>query len=397
MQEFQKINQLPPYVFEIVAGYKQEAKQRGQDVIDFGMGNPDQPPAAHIVEALRASALRPDAHRYAMSRGIPALRQAICDWYDRRYSVKLNPESEAVAVIGSKEGLAHLALATIGQGEKIIVPSPCYPIHLYGNIIAGAEVIQVPLNLNENFINTLETAITTSSPKPKMLLLNFPCNPTTECVDLEFFTKVIALAKKHQIYIIHDLAYGDLTFDGIQAPSILQVPGAKDVAVEFFTMSKSYNMPGWRVGFMCGNEKLVAALTKLKSYLDYGMFEPLQDAAVAALNGSQDCVIQTRELYRRRRDILCEGLNALGWTVTPPKATMFVWAKIPDLYANLKSLAFTKQLIKEAGVAVSPGIGFGDYGDDHVRFGLIENEDRIKQALIGIEKMFSQQKLLATA
>ncbi len=397
MQEFQKINQLPPYIFEVIANFKQEAKKRGEDVVDFGMGNPDQPPAAHIIETLRTAALRPDMHRYAMSRGIPSLRQAICDWYGRRYEVDLNPETEAVAVIGSKEGLAHLALATLGPGEKIIVPSPCYPIHLYGNIIAGAEVVQIPLILNEGFIDSIEAAIKTSSPKPKMLLLNFPCNPTTECVDLNFFVKIIALAKKYEIYVIHDLAYGDLTFDETQAPSILQVPGAKEVAVEFFTMSKSYNMPGWRVGFMCGNEKLVAALVKLKSYLDYGMFAPLQEAAVVALNGPQDCVIQTRELYRKRRDLLCDGLNALGWTVTPPKATMFVWAKIPENYRHLKSLEFSKQLILHANVAVSPGIGFGEYGDDYVRFGLIEDETRIKQALVGIQKMFAKQNLLAAA
>lgn len=395
MQPFSKIEKLPPYVFEVVSSLKLDAIKRGEDIIDFGMGNPDQPPAPHIIEKLIAAAQRPDAHRYCMSRGIPALRQAICKWYQRRYNVNLNPESEAITVIGSKEGLAHLALITMEPGDRVLLPSPCYPIHLYGNIIAGAQVEQISTLSGEDFFENLLRAINDKSKRPpKMLILNFPCNPTTQCVELSFFEKVIAIAKEYGIWVVHDLAYGDLVFDGYQAPSILQIPGAKDVAVEFFTLSKSYNMPGWRVGFMCGNPTLVAALARLKSYFDYGMFGPIQEAAVAALEGPQDCVAQICDTYRRRRDLLCEGLNALGWEVTPPKATMFVWAKIPPAYQALGSLEFAKRLVLNAKVAVSPGIGFGDYGDDHVRFGLIENEARIKQALQGIENMFKQDQLI---
>lgn len=396
MQEFSKLQKLPPYVFEVVTSLKMAAIKRGEDIIDFGMGNPDQPPAPHIIEKLVAVAQKADAHRYSISRGIPRLRQAICNWYQRRYQVDLNPETEAVAVMGSKEGLAHLAIVTLDQGDSVLVPSPCYPIHLYGNVIAGAHVQQIPMLTGEDFFESLLKTIKDTWPRPKMLILNFPCNPTTQCVDLAFFEKVIAIAKEFGIWVIHDLAYGDLVFDGYRAPSILQVPGAKDVAVEFYTLSKSYNMPGWRIGFMCGNPSLVAALTRIKSYLDYGMFSPIQEAAVTALEGPQECVQEICDMYRRRRDVLCKGLNAIGWQVAVPKATMFVWAKIPEFYQRLGSLEFAKQLVMKAKVAVSPGAGFGDYGDTHVRFSLIENEQRIQQALKGIEAMFSQDRAIVS-
>jgi alanine-synthesizing transaminase len=339
------------------------------------------------VDKLVEVAQRPDTHRYSVSRGIPRLRRAICNWYQTRYAVELDPESEAIVTIGSKEGLAHLALATLGPGDAVLVPNPAYPIHPYGFVIAGADIRHVPLLPGVDFFAELEKAIKDSWPRPKMLVLNFPANPTTQCVELEFFEKVVAIAREHEIWVIHDLAYADLVFDGYVAPSILQVPGAKDIAVEFFTLSKSYNMPGWRVGFMCGNPTLVAALGRMKSYLDYGMFTPIQVAAIAALEGPQDCVGEICELYRKRRDVLCDGLNALGWAVEKPKATMFVWAPIPEPYRSMGSLEFCKKLLAEAKVAVSPGIGFGAYGDDHVRFGLIENEHRTRQALRGIREM----------
>lgn len=333
-------------------------------------------------------AQREDTHRYSMSRGIPRLRRAISRWYKDHFDVDLDPETEAIVTIGSKEGLAHLALATLGPGDAVLVPNPSYPIHPYGCVIAGADIRHVPLTEGVDFFAELEKAIQDSWPKPKMLILNFPANPTTQCVELEFFEKVVAIAKEHGIWVVHDLAYAEIVFDGYKSPSILQIPGAKDVAVEFYTLSKSYNMPGWRVGFMCGNPKLVAALGRIKSYLDYGTFTPIQVAAIAALEGPQDCVEEIRQLYLRRRDVLCDGLNALGWKVEKPKATMFVWAPIPEQYAHLGSLEFSKKLLKEARVAVSPGIGFGSYGDTHVRFGLIENEHRTRQALRGIKAMF---------
>ncbi|HSP00881.1 MAG TPA: alanine transaminase, partial [Thioalkalivibrio sp.] len=329
-----------------------------------------------------------DTHRYSMSRGIPRLRRAICRWYKDHFDVDLDPETEAIVTIGSKEGLAHLALATLGPGDAVLVPNPAYPIHPYGCVIAGADIRHVPLTEEVDFFAELEKAIQDSWPRPKMLILNFPANPTTQCVDLEFFEKVVAIAREHGIWVVHDLAYAEIVFDGYKSPSILQVPGAKDVAVEFYTLSKSYNMPGWRVGFMCGNPKLVSALGRIKSYLDYGTFTPIQVAAIAALEGPQDCVEEIRQLYLRRRDVLCDGLNALGWKVEKPKATMFVWAPIPEQYLHLGSLEFSKKLLKEARVAVSPGIGFGSYGDTHVRFGLIENEHRTRQALRGIKAMF---------
>ena len=389
-EDFPRIKRLPPYVFNIVNDLKAKARARGEDIIDFGMGNPDRPAPAHIVEKLVEAAQRPDTHRYSVSRGIPRLRKAICDWYQRKFDVTLDPDSETIVTIGSKEGLAHLALATVGPGDAILVPNPAYPIHPYGFVISGADIRHVPLVPGGDFFAELEKSVKDSWPKPKMLVLNFPGNPTTQCVDLEFFERIVAFAKEHEIWVVHDLAYGEITFDGYEAPSILQVPGAKDVAVEFYTLSKTYNMPGWRVGFMSGNPTLVAALARMKSYLDYGMFTPIQVAAIAALDGPQDCVDEIVETYKSRRDVLCDGLNSIGWEVEKPKATMFVWAKIPEKYQEMGSLEFTKKLLQEAKVAVSPGIGFGEYGDDHVRFGLIENEHRTRQAIRGIRDMFKK-------
>ena len=394
--DFARIKRLPPYVFNIVTELKAKARARGEDIIDFGMGNPDQPTPPHIVDKLIESVQRGDTHRYSLSRGIPRLRKAICDWYQRRFDVELDADKEAIVTIGSKEGLAHLALATMGPGDVVLVPNPSYPIHPYGFVIAGADIRHVPLVAGVDFFAELEKAIKGSWPKPKMLVLNFPGNPTTQCVELDFFEKVVAIAREHEIWVVHDLAYADIVFDGYVAPSILQVPGAKDVAVEFFTLSKSYNMPGWRVGFMCGNHHLVSALARMKSYLDYGMFTPIQIAAITALEGPQDCVHEISEMYRGRRDVLCEGLNAMGWKVEKPRASMFVWAPIPPAYRHLGSLEFSKKLLEDAKVAVSPGIGFGEYGDDHVRFGLIENEHRTRQAVRCIREMFKKDKVQET-
>ncbi len=392
--EFPRIKRLPPYVFNIVNELKAKARARGEDIIDFGMGNPDQPTPSHIVDKLVEAAQRGDTHRYSLSKGIPRLRRAICDWYQRRYGIDLDPDTEAIVTIGSKEGLAHLALATLGPGDSVLVPNPAYPIHTYGPIIAGADVRHVPLVEGVDFFRELERNIADSWPKPKFLILNFPGNPTAQCVELEFFEKVVAVAREHHIWVVHDLAYADIVFDGYEAPSILQVPAAKDIAVEFYSLSKSYNMPGWRVGFMVGNPTLVAALARMKSYLDYGTFTPIQVASILALDGPQDCVQEVRETYRSRRDALVTGLNNVGWPVTPPKATMFVWAPIPEPYRHLGSLEFAKQLLEKAKVAVSPGIGFGHYGDDHVRFSLIENEHRTRQAVRGIRDMFRQDGLV---
>jgi alanine-synthesizing transaminase len=389
VDDFPRIKRLPPYVFNIVNELKAAARARGEDIIDFGMGNPDQPPAQHIIDKLTEAAQRNDTHRYSMSKGIPRLRKAICDWYKRRYDVNLDPQTQAIVTIGSKEGLAHLALATVGPGDAVLVPNPAYPIHPYGIVIAGADIRHVPvIGTEEAFFEELEKAIKDSWPKPKMLILNFPGNPTTQCVDLDFFERVVAIASEHAMWVVHDLAYADLVYDGYKAPSILQVPGAENIAVEFFSLSKSYNMPGWRVGFMCGNKSLVAALTRMKSYLDYGMFTPIQVAAIAALEGPQDCVQDVVSMYHSRRDVLCDGLNSAGWAVDKPKATMFVWAPIPEQYRAMGSLEFTKKMLQEAKVAVSPGIGFGEYGDGFVRFGLIENEHRTRQAVRGIRDMF---------
>ena len=385
---FPRIERLPPYVFNVIGEMRQKARAAGEDVIDFSMGNPDQPTPDHIVKKLVETANREDTHRYSQSKGIPRLRRAMANWYKTRYNVDLDPESEVITTIGSKEGLAHLAMATLGPGDAVLVPNPAYPIHPYGFVIAGADIRHVPLLPGQDFFVELVKAIETSWPRPKMLVLNFPANPTAMCVELDFFEKVVEIAREHNIWVIQDIAYADIVFDGYVAPSILQVQGAKEIAVEFFSLSKSYNMPGWRVGFAAGNKELIGALARIKSYLDYGTFTPIQVAAIAALEGDQDCVNDIRDMYQSRRDVLCEGLNALGWPVEKPKATMFVWAKIPEQYLEMGSLEFAKKLIRDANVAVSPGIGFGQYGDDHVRFALIENEHRTRQALRNIKRLF---------
>ena len=391
-KEFPRVNKLPPYIFNEIQELKMEARRNGEDIIDFGMGNPDQPTPDLIVEKLRESSLNPSTHRYSQSKGIPRLRKAITDWYKRRFDVDLNPEREAVVTMGSKEGLAHLALATLDKGDAVLVPNPSYPVHPYGFVIAGADIRHVPIGEKIDFFVELEKAIKNSFPKPKMLIINFPSNPSTECVDLEFFKKIIKIAKENKIWVVQDLAYADICFDGYKAPSILQVEGAKEVAVEFFSLSKSYNMPGWRVGFCCGNKDLLAALARIKSYLDYGLFTPIQVAAIKALDEGDQLVEDIRDIYQSRRDVLVKGLNDAGWKVDPPKATMFVWAKIPDFLIEMGSLEFSKQLLAEAKVAVSPGIGFGEYGEGYVRFSLIENEHRTRQAIRGIKQFLSKNR-----
>lgn len=390
MREFSRLKRLPPYVFNITNELKNAARARGEDIIDFGMGNPDGATPRHIVDKMIEAAGKTTTHRYSLSKGIPRLRKAICNWYEKRYQVELDPQSEAIVTIGSKEGIAHLCLATLETGDSVVVPSPSYPIHIYGPVIAGANIHGVAVHNTDDFLAELEHSIPLMYPRPKMLILNFPANPTTQCVELSFFERIVALCKEFGIYLVHDLAYADIVFDGYKAPSVLQVPGARDVAVEFFTLSKSYNMPGWRVGFMVGNKELVGALGRIKSYFDYGTFTPIQVASILALEGPQECVQEICENYRRRRDVLVKGLQAANWPVTPPKATMFVWAGIPERYAHLGSLEFSKKLLREAKVAVSPGIGFGEDGDRHVRFALIENEERSRQALRGIKQMLMQ-------
>ena len=390
MEEFHRIKRLPPYIFNITTELKMEARRRGEDIIDFGMGNPDQPTPQHIVDKLIEAAQNPRNHRYSASKGIYKLRLAITDWYKRRYDVDLDPESEAIATIGSKEGLSHLALAIIGPGDVVFVPNPTYSIHTYSVIIAGGDVRSIPLLPGRDFFEELLNAVKQTWPKPKLLILNFPHNPTTEVVDIEFFKKVVGFAKEHNILVVHDLAYADIVFDGYVAPSILQVPGAKDICVEFFTLSKSYNMPGWRVGFAVGNKRLIAALARLKSYMDYGMFQPIQIAAITALNGPQDCVKEICETYKKRRDVLIDSFAKVGWPIEKPKASMFVWARIPEEFRKMGSLEFSKFLLKDAKVAVSAGIGFGEYGDEYVRIALIENEQRTRQAAKGIKKAFEK-------
>ena len=390
--DFPRVNKLPPYVFDEIQKLKMEARRLGEDIIDFGMGNPDQPTPSPIVEKLREVSLKPATHRYSQSKGIPRLRKSICDWYERRFSVHLDPESEAVVTMGSKEGLAHLALATLDKGDAVLVPNPSYPVHPYGFVIAGADIRHVPIGKNVDFFSELDIAIKNSYPKPKMLVLNFPSNPTTQCVEIEFFERIVEMAREHEIWVVQDLAYADICFDGYVAPSILQVKGAKEVAVEFFSLSKSYNMPGWRVGFCCGNKDLLAALSRIKSYFDYGLFTPIQVAAIKALDECDEYVNAIKETYESRRDTLVKGLNNSGWSTETPKATMFVWSKIPDSMINLGSLEFSKRLLTEAKVAVSPGVGFGDYGEGYVRFSLIENEHRIKQAVRNIKKFISSQE-----
>jgi alanine-synthesizing transaminase len=387
-RRFARIDRLPPYVFNITAELRAAARRRGEDIIDMSMGNPDGATPAHIVAKLAEVAQRPDTHGYSASKGIPRLRRAISHWYAERYDVEIDPDREAIVTIGSKEGLAHLMLATLDRGDTVLVPDPSYPIHIYGAVIAGADIRSVPVAEGVDFFAELEKAIRGSYPKPKMMVLGFPSNPTAQCVELPFFERVIALAKKHEILVVHDLAYADIVYDGYKAPSIMQVKGAKDVAVEFFTLSKSYNMAGWRVGFMVGNADLVNALARIKSYHDYGSFTPVQVAAIAALEGDQQCVKDITAAYQKRRDVLVKGLREAGWPVECPKASMYIWARIPEAYRALGSLEFSKQLLAKAKVSVSPGIGFGDHGDEHVRFALIENESRIRQAVRGIKAMF---------
>lgn len=394
MEEFARIKRLPPYVFNITGELKAAARKRGEDVIDLSMGNPDQPTPRHIVDKLIESVRRPDTHRYSVSKGIPRLRRAICNWYKTRFDVEFDPDAEAIVTIGSKEGIAHLALATLDRGDIVLVPNPSYPIHIYGPVIAGADIRHVPMMAGVDFFGTLEQAIRDSYPKPKMMIVNFPSNPTTQCVELPFFERLVAIAREHHVYVVHDLAYADIVFDGYRAPSIMEVPGARDIAVEFFTLSKSYNMAGWRVGCMVGNRDLVTALARMKSYHDYGTFTPIQVASIIALEGPQECVEEVRVMYQKRRDVMCAGLQAAGWHVDVPKATMYVWARIPEQYKKMGSLDFSKKLLADAKVAVSPGIGFGEYGDDHVRFALIENEARTRQALRGIKDMFRKDGLL---
>ncbi len=393
-RDFSRIRRLPPYVFNITAELKMAARRRGEDIIDMSMGNPDGQTPQHIVDKLVEASQRPDTHGYSVSKGIPRLRRAISDWYKRRFAVDIDPDSEAIVTIGSKEGLAHLMLATLDRGDTVLVPNPSYPIHIYGAVIAGADIRSVRMTPGTDFFVELERAIRESIPKPKMMILGFPSNPTAMCVDLGFFERVIALARQHDILVVHDLAYADITFDGFVAPSIMQVPGAREVAVEFFTMSKSYNMAGWRIGFMVGNKELVNALARIKSYHDYGTFTPIQVASIAALDGPQECVEEIRLQYQRRRDVLAKGLHEAGWMVEVPRASMYIWAEIPEPYKAAGSLEFAKRLLAEAKVAVSPGIGFGDYGDGHVRFALIENEQRTRQAVRGIKEMFRKDGLM---
>jgi alanine-synthesizing transaminase len=397
MHEFSRIKRLPPYVFNITNELKMNARRRGEDIIDLSMGNPDGPTPQHIVDKLVEAAQRQDTHGYSVSKGIPRLRRAISTWYQRRYGVELDAESEAIVTIGSKEGLAHLMLACLERGDTVLVPNPSYPIHIYGAIIAGADIRSVRMTPGIDFFAELERAIRELTPKPKMLVLGFPSNPTAQCVELEFFERIVALARSHNILVVHDLAYADIVFDGYKAPSIMQVAGARDVAVEFFTMSKSYNMAGWRIGFMVGNKELVHALARIKSYHDYGSFTPIQVASIVALEGPQDCVAQIRKTYQKRRDVMAKGLHDIGWRVEVPKASMYIWAKIPEAYQGMGSIEFTKRLLEGAKIAVAPGIGFGDYGDDHVRIALIENEHRLRQAVRGIRDMFRKDGLLRGA
>ena len=395
--EFRRIQRLPPYVFNIVNELKAAARAGGEDIIDFGMGNPDQPTPRHIVDKLVEAAQREDTHRYSVSRGIPRLRRAICHWYRERFAVDLDPDREAIVTIGSKEGIAHLALATLDRGDIVLVPNPSYPIHIYGPVIAGADIRHVPMTTEAEFLAALEQTIHLSFPKPRMLIVNFPSNPTAQCVERPFFEKLVALARQYGIWIVHDLAYADIVFDGWKAPSILEVEGARDVAVEFFTMSKSYNMAGWRIGFMVGNKDLVNALSRIKGYHDYGTFTPIQVAAIAALEGPQDCVAEIAMKYQRRRDVLVKGLHEAGWMVDNPKASMYVWARIPEAYRAAGSLEFTKRILSQAKVSVSPGVGFGEFGDGHVRFAMIENEARTRQAIRGIKQMFREDGLSQAA
>ena len=387
IHEFSLIKRLPPYVFNVVNELKMKARARGDDIIDLGMGNPDQPTPRHVIEKLHEASYIAKNHRYSASAGIPKLRSAIADWYKKNYDVELDPDSEVVVTIGSKEGISHLMLSILSPGDMVIVPNPAYPIHIYSVITARGDIQSVPLSDNINLIESIEKVIEEVWPKPKVLILSFPNNPTTSCVDIDFFKKIYDLSKEAGLIVVHDFAYADLCFDGFKAPSFMQVQGAKELGVEFFSLSKSYSMPGWRVGFMVGNPKIVSALKRIKSYMDYGIFQPIQIASILALNGPQECVEEIRDIYSSRRDRLIEGLSRSGWQIPKPKATMFVWAQIPDHYKELGSLEFSKLLIEKAKVAVSPGIGFGNYGEGYLRLALVENEQRIMQAVRGIRRM----------
>ena len=388
MKKFSRIDRLPPYTLGIVNDLKHKARTKGEDIIDFGLGNPDQPTPIHIVNKLCEAAVKNGNHRYSLSIGIYKLRLAITDWYKKRFDIDLDPETESIVTIGSKEGISQVALAVTSPGDSILVPTPTYPIHTYAFILSNSDVIQVPMEKSINFFESLLSTFKRNWPRPKVLIINFPANPTTEVVELDFFVKIVEFAKEHELIVVHDFAYADLVYDGYKAPSFLQAPGAKDIGVEFFTLSKSYNMPGWRVGFAVGNKEIIYALSRIKSYQDYGIFQPIQIAATVALNGPQDCVTEIREIYRSRRNCLCEGLSRVGWPVELPKATMFVWAEIPDKFKTLGSLDFSKLLLEKSKVAVSPGIGFGEGGDNFVRFSLVENEHRIRQAVRGIREVF---------
>lgn len=389
--EFPRLSRLPPYILAEVSNLMIEARREGLDIINLGMGNPDIPTPGHIVDKLKEAADKPANHRYSLSRGIPKLRQAICDRYRKKYGVDLDPETEAIVALGSKEGVAHLVLASTMPGDIVLVPNPTYPIHAYSVVIAGADLRSVPVGPDEDFLENLRKATESTWPRAKFLILSFPSNPTAQVVDKDFFERIVAFAKEHEMRIIHDLAYADLCFDGYRAPSILEVEGAKEIAVEFYSMSKGFSMPGWRVGFCVGNREMVAALGRIKSYLDYGMFQPIQIAATVALQRSDECVHEICETYRSRRDTLIGGLDRIGWKVDRPKATMFVWAKIPEAFAKEGSEAFAERTLREALVAVSPGIGFGDHGEGFVRFALVENEERIRQAVRGIKTIMESK------
>ena len=388
--EFRRIGRFPPYVFSIVNDLKAQARRAGEDIIDLGMGNPDIPTPDAVVDKLKEAVENPRNHRYSASKGIPKLRRAICDLYERSWGVELDPETEAVATIGAKEGLAHLAWVLLGPGDSALVPEPTYPIHTYAMLLAGANVTAVPLSFGSDFFADLVESYERSEPKPRAVLCSFPHNPTTAVADLDFFAQLVEFAKQRDAAVVHDLAYADLVFDADHAPSLMQVPGAKDVGVEFFSMSKSYSMAGWRLAFAVGNRDMIGALTKLKSYLDYGVFQPIQIAGIIALNECGEVPKQIREIYRARRDALCDGLERIGWEITRPPATMFAWAKIPDEFAPMGSLEFAKHLVREAKVAVSPGVGFGASADEYVRFALVENEQRIRQAVRGLRKALEQ-------
>jgi len=387
IQDFRRMSRLPPYVFATVNQLKMDLRHKGEDIIDLGMGNPDLATPKHIVDKLTEAAAKPQNHRYSASAGIPKLRLAIADWYKRRFDVDIDPEEEAIATMGAKEGLAHLVLATVSPGDVVFAPNPTYPIHPYSVIIAGGDLRGIPIGPDRDFFEDLLAATKQTWPSPKMLIISYPHNPTTAVVDREFFEKIVDFCREHEMMVVHDFAYADLVFDGYKPPSFLQIPGAKEIGVEFFSLSKSYSMPGWRVGFCVGNRHVIAALKRIKSYLDYGMFQPIQIASIIALNGPDDCVKDIAEVYRQRRDSLVDGLNRIGWEIEKPKATMFVWAKIPEQYGKMGSVEFSKMLIKKAKVAVSPGIGFGEYGDDYVRFALVENPHRTNQAIRGIKQV----------